>query len=657
MRRRLVDLARRPLIGALLIGHAVFLCVAALRLAGGLEFLELAAYDRALAWRATEVAPPATTLVAVTEEDIRRFGWPLTDERLAEVLARLLAHQPSVLGLDVYRDLPIAPGTEALDQLLATDARIVAVTKFGDARSGGVPPPRALVDTDRAAVNDFPVDDDGSVRRGLLFVDDGTRSWMSFGLRLALDHLAREGIGARPDPEHPEWMRVGVATMSPLEPHHGGYAAVDAGGYQFLLDFANAGAPFPRFTLSAVMDGALPRDAIAGHIVLLGVVAESAKDIFFVPVSPERGGSRLVSGVGLHAMVADQIVRMARGASPVPRPLGSGLSVAYLYLCTLVGTLVSYRVRRGALLLARFALMVSLLAAATYVGLGAGWWVPFAAPALGWAGAAALVMAHAALRERADRATLMQIFSRHVSGDVANALWQQRDQFLEGGRPRSQRLDATVLFTDLRGFTTVSERLDPQSLMDWLNEYMEAMANQVSAHHGIVDKYIGDAVMAVFGVPLARTSEAETRADARNAIECALGMERELARLNAHWRAAGLPEARMRVGIFTGPLVAGSLGSANRLNYTVIGDTVNTASRLESYDKSVGAEHDCRILVGEPSLDGIAEDFDARPVGDVVLRGKDQPVRVYLIAGRRSRTSQAAGDNVPHRTEDKAVPG
>ncbi|MCA9573539.1 MAG: adenylate/guanylate cyclase domain-containing protein, partial [Myxococcales bacterium] len=201
---------------------------------------------------------------------------------------------------------------------------------------------------------------------------------------------------------------------------------------------------------------------------------------------------------------------------------------------------------------------------------------------------------HAALRERADRATLMQIFSRHVSGDVANALWQQRDQFLEGGRPRSQRLDATVLFTDLRGFTTVSERLDPQSLMDWLNEYMEAMANQVSAHHGIVDKYIGDAVMAVFGVPLARTSEAETRADARNAIECALGMERELARLNAHWRAAGLPEARMRVGIFTGPLVAGSLGSANRLNYTVIGDTVNTASRLESYDKSVGAEHDCR---------------------------------------------------------------
>src|SRR5208283_2020857 len=126
--------------------------------------------------------------------------------------------------------------------------------------------------------------------------------------------------------------------------------------------------------------------------------------------------------------------------------------------------------------------------------------------------------------EKKERGQLMQLFSKQVSPDIAQALWEQRDDFLAGQRPRPQKLTATVLFTDLEGFSATSEKLEPALLMDWLNEYMEAMATAIMSHQGVIEKYIGDAIMAVFGVPLARTSQDEIKRDARNAVRCALAM-------------------------------------------------------------------------------------------------------------------------------------
>src|SRR5204862_2785439 len=180
---------------------------------------------------------------------------------------------------------------------------------------------------------------------------------------------------------------------------------------------------------------------------------------------------------------------------------------------------------------------------------------------------------------------------------------EQREEFLAGQRPRSQKLTATVLFTDLKGFSTTSENLEPALLLDWLNEYMEAMATAIMSHQGVIEKYIGDGIMAVFGVPLARTVPEEIRQDARNAVRCALAMRTTLLQLNAGWKERGLPVSGMRIGIHTGPLVAGSLGSSDRQEFTVIGDTVNIASRLESFDKDwmdpESPADDCRILISE----------------------------------------------------------
>jgi len=232
----------------------------------------------------------------------------------------------------------------------------------------------------------------------------------------------------------------------------------------------------------------------------------------------------------------------------------------------------------------------------------------------------------------------MQLFSRHVAPEVAETIWEQRHQFMDGGRPRSQKFTITVLFTDLRGFTSVSERMDPQALLDWLNVYMEAMAQLVMTHGGIVDDYSGDSIKADFGVPLPRTTEAAISRDAVAAVDCALAMERELKQLNTVWQQQDLPTVQMRIGIFTGPVVAGSLGSAQRLKYTTVGDTVNIASRLESFDKEMVdpelADSPCRILIGETTLRYLGHQFQTKIIGEANLKGKDERVTIYRVVGR-----------------------
>jgi len=215
-------------------------------------------------------------------------------------------------------------------------------------------------------------------------------------------------------------------------------------------------------------------------------------------------------------------------------------------------------------------------------------------------------------------------------------IWQQREQFLHNGRIRSRKMTATVLFSDLKGFTTMSERMDPQDLMDWLNSYMESMAGLVMAHGGIVDNYVGDGIKADFGVPLPGKDDDEVRRHAMNAVSCALAMEKEMLRLNALWSSQGLPEMGIRVGIHTGPVVAGLLGSSERMKYTTLGDTVNTAARLESFDKEICKDAICRILVGDTTLRCLDERYKAEKIGDVSLKGKDDIITVHRILGEIS---------------------
>jgi len=620
-----------------LIALAVGFGTLALRAFGALESLELSAYDWFVRLRpATGAADGRIALITVTEDDLRARGWPLSDDVLADVLERVARLRPRAVGVDIYRDQPVPPGSERLAATLARYERLVWVMKFGDGASG-VPPPPALRNTEAVGFNDILVDPGGVVRRGLLFLDDGVRVVSAFGLRLALLYLEPAGVTAEADPRDPRLFRLGRVTIRPLEPNDGGYVGADARGYQFLLDFRGARHSFPSFDLGTVLSGKLAGDALRDKIVVLGVTAESVKDHFYIPHSRTLGDNQQIPGVVLHAHIASQLLSIGMdGVRPMASP-PEWQEAVWIVLWSTLAALLALGVRSPWRLGSAALGGLVALTLVDGIAFAYGWWLPLVPAAIGWVSAAGGATSYFAYRETMERAALMQLFSRHVSKEVAETLWRHREQFVKGGRPHSQRLVATVLFSDLMGFTSVSEKLAPEALMEWLNEYMEAMTVEISRHGGVINKYIGDSIMAMFGAPLARTTDAEIRADAVNAVECALALEAALERLHREWRARGLATIGMRIGIFTGPMVAGSLGGPERLEYTVVGDTVNTASRLESFDKELFAHTTCRILIGEATLRYLGDQFVAERVGDATLKGKEEKVAVYRIIGRTPR--------------------
>src|SRR5262249_51146727 len=188
------------------------------------------------------------------------------------------------------------------------------------------------------------------------------------------------------------------------------------------------------------------------------------------------------------------------------------------------------------------------------------------------------------------------------SKELAESVWENRDAFMDGQHPVAQKLVVTCLFTDLKGFSTISEKMDPDRLFEWLSGYLGEMTHVVQKSDAVLKQFAGDGVLAFFGVPIARKTFEEQSRDAIAAVSCALEMGQRLVELNKEWEKAGLPVVSMRAGIYTGQVAAGSIGNDDRFEYSVIGDAVNTASRLESYDKSLSdpdqLPNRCRILIG-----------------------------------------------------------
>lgn len=600
--------------------------------AGLLEPGELFLYDRFLRWRPGPArADPRVVVVEYTERDIQeQHEFPLSDARLASVLERILAGQPRAVGVDLYRDVPVPPGTEALAALLAAEPRVVMIQRFGGDGLLSVPPPPGLEGSERIGFSDLKLDADDNVRRGILYQqDEESGTGLSLALRVALLWLAPEGASLALDPDDPETVRLGATPIARLDGNAGGYADADEGGYQYLLDFSGAPAPFARVSVGDLLEREVPEALFRERIVLLGVTAETHADFIHVPFGQWPG-------VLVHGQMASQLVRFGMGESTAPRTFSGGVEAAWVLLwCALGGALaVAVRTIAGFAALALLGLVGTL--GLGWAGLAAGVWLPSFAPTGAWLASASLAAAWVSRRERAQRALLMQLFARHLNPEVAISLWAQRNAFLDGGRPRPQRVRATVLFVDVRGSTALGEKLEPLVYMEWLNDFMEAMAGEVLAHGGIVDDYFGDGLKADFGVPIPRASEEEIAADARAAVRCALALEAALARLNARWLERGKPAGAMRVGICTGVAVAGSIGSRDRLKYTVAGDIVNTAARLESLDASGHdfAARPCRILIADSTRACIGSGFETRLLGEFELRGREEPVRVHELLGR-----------------------
>jgi adenylate cyclase len=645
--RGLMSMLRSPRVACLLGSTMVAGIILAARQGGYLEPWELAAYDLTLRFQpANERSTPPIVLIGITENDINTLArWPLTDGFMAKLLEKIAIYQPYAIGVDIYRNFSVPPGQEALDRALASHPEIIMVTKFAKPGEPAVPPPHGA-SPEQVGFNDLLKDRDGVVRRGLLFLgNDNEEQTFSFSLRLALLHLQALGITPQPDPMHPEYLRLGAVTFRPFEPNDGGYVHADAKGYQILLDFRGGNPPIRSIPMTTLLSEPLDPATLKDKIVLVGVTAESVPDLFHTPLSAGLGSEeRGIYGAYVHAHIANQLLRAAiNGVRPIGN-LNEVQEAIWISLWALLGGIIAFAARSVWRFVVLTATGLVVIIGISYLALMKGLWLPSVPPALGWLSSAALLTAFLSSQEKVQRALLMQLFSRHVSPEVAETIWQQRELFWDGGRPRSQKMTITVLFTDLENFTPMAEKLDPQELMEWMNNYIEKMAQLVMQYGGIVDDYFGDAIKANFGTPVARLSEAEIRQDARNAVNCALAMQTEMNRLHTQWQEQHLPTVRMRIGIFTGPAVAGSLGSSERLKYTTIGDTVNIAARLESYEKDSleGGFGDgfCRILIGESTLRYLDDRYQTSEVAMLSLKGKEEKIAVYRLIG----LAQLTGD-------------
>ena len=532
-----------PRVVSLLIVLFVFLCALIVRHLGWLQLLEFQAYDLFIRHQPKAASSAPIVLVEMTEADIHSpsLDWPIYDDKLAELLRKLEADQPAVIGLDIWRDIPVPKngvGIHEFNQVLQAHSNIVAIFTRGT-RIG--PPAILKSNLDRIAFNDnFIIDDKvestiPKVRRSALFVNSPSgENFDAFPFRLATLYLQGKGIEPQPDPSDAKSFRLGKARFRPLQPDDGAYVGAATGEFQILLDF-KCPDHFTRYSVGDALSGKIPPGTLRDKIVLVGISTQSVFDERVTPIS------RAQRGIELQAMTVNQLLRMALDGEKPLQFLNDWQEDAWVLLWCLVGGAIGYRVRSPWRFGPESLACLFAIGGIAWLAFSYGWWIPVAAPSVAYAPTALLVTSYIAFQQRSMRAVLMKLYSRHVSKEIAESIWANRESFLDGQRPLAQKLVVTVLFTDLKGFSTLSEQMEPARLYIWLNGYLGAMAQQIQNHGGVLKQFTGDGVLALFGVPVPHTTAVQQASDATAAVKCALAMGRQLVVLSRDWKKAGPP--------------------------------------------------------------------------------------------------------------------
>jgi CHASE2 domain-containing sensor protein/CheY-like chemotaxis protein len=374
---------------------SVSLLVIGTRSLGWWQPSEWAAYDLYVQMRPTEARDDRILIVGVQESDIRYLGtWPLSDANLAKLLRKISAQQPKVIGLDLYRDVPIEQGYSELNEVFKTTPNLIGIEKsIGDRFNPKISPPRVLKRINQVAANDVIVDADGKLRRGFLYpMPEGDEGLPSLGLAVALVYLKDKGFS--PQTDESGWLRLNQTVFEPLNPNDGAYVRTDAGGYQILVNYRGSALRFQSISLEDILEDRIPANLMRDRIVLIGAQNPSSNDIFYTPHSTNFSASPiLMSGVEFQANVASQIVSNVLDNRPMLKTWSDLIEVLWIFCWAVFGAGMVWRVqsKRSLVIFSFKALAVLLfgcitLVGSTYLLFLASWWVPILPPLLALGG-------------------------------------------------------------------------------------------------------------------------------------------------------------------------------------------------------------------------------------------------------------------------------
>ena len=543
--------------------------------------LELNTVDARYRIRGTRAPPTGVVLVALDPKSLKELGVrpPLPRSLHARLLERLRTDHPRLIAYDFQFIGHTASREDRALVAAVSAARPVLLGTHEDADGRALPVP-AGVDPRRLGATPasvgVPTDSDGKIRR-MLYAPIELKS-----LDVAAAELATgKRVGESHFPDNTAW-----------------------------IDYRGPPGTVRTYSFSDALAGRVPRGTFANKIVVVGPTDPIEKDVFPTPMS-----DNVMAGPEIHVNAIATIL----DGFPLA-PVAGAIDVLLILLFAAVPALAALR-RSALVTLAVSAGALAVLALGAQLAFDAGRIVAVTYPALGLVLAATGCVAVDYFGERRARRHMRVLFSRFVPAEVVDDVIERTDEDLRLGGVRRQ---GTVMFTDLRGFTTFSESLEPERVVEVINQYLGEMSDAILGHGGTLVSYMGDGIMALFGAPLEQPDHADRAVGAAREM-----LVTRLPRFNAWLRAQGFEhEFRMGIGLNSGDVMSGNVGSERRLEYTAIGDTTNTAARLEGMTKD--APHDLFVADSTRECLHRAPD-DLIYVDELPIRGKQSTIKVWTL--------------------------
>ena len=571
-----------------------------------LESLELGTRDTLMRLRGVRPTSGNIVIVAIDDKSFQwtKYEWPWPRAYLAQIVNAVNQGGARVVGLDILlteagKDLG---GDEALAQALSqSPASVSDLLIFRDPQQNitsldlPIPPYRNAL---KAMGITTIIQDKDAVTRSIQAYDTyGDQAYTNWAFQVASQYLKV----SPPSNIH----QNGLTFNGGQIPLHNSL---------LLVNYNGPAGTYPTYSAYQVALGDVLQEnpnAFKDKIVLIGATTITLHDVYATPFSAQQP----MAGVEVVANTVDTIINgnYLRGTPP-------WAALLMIIIMAILAGFIS-RIQRPSLTIVLMAIGMILYAVITYYAfLAKGWYIPAVAPQWMLFLGVVLPTLEQSVSQELEKRRVRNLFSRFISPEMVDQLIETQDI-----NSLNKRANLSILFSDIRGFTTLSEKLSPEEVVSVLNPYLEAMTRVIEKFGGTVDKYEGDAIVAFFGEPVVHEDHA------LRAVRTAVDMRKALAELHQQWERAGRPHhIEIGIGINSGEVFVGLLGSAQRINYTIIGDNANLASRLQDLTKT----YQWPILISESTYDQVKDEFEADLADSVIVKGRSEAVKVYKLKGR-----------------------